>query len=187
MSKFNEATLEAAIIELFEENVKYTHVHGSFIHKKINEVLLKDDFIKHLLLSYADKGITKDEAELVFKKVENISNLPLYEANREFTRLLMNGAILKRLDSSKKDFHYTLIDFNNIDNNFYKIVNQLEIKGSETRIPDAIVYVNGLPLVVMEFKSAVKENTTIKNAYDQLTIRYRRCIFFDCRFELHNH
>lgn len=176
MSKFNEATLESAIIELFKDNVQYEHVHGSYIHKKLNEVLLKEDFINHLLICYADKGITKDEASLIFKNVKNIANLPLYEANREFTRLLMNGAILKRLDSSKKDFHYYLIDFNNVDNNNFKIVNQLEIKGLEPRIPDAIVYINGLPLIVMEFKSAVKENTTIKNAYDQLTVRYRRCI-----------
>ena len=52
----------------------------------------------------------------------------------------------------------------------------MEIKSNETRIPDAIVYINGLPIVVFEFKSAVKENTTIKNAYDQLTIRYKRSI-----------
>ncbi|MBO7225417.1 MAG: type I restriction endonuclease subunit R, partial [Bacteroidales bacterium] len=50
------------------------------------------------------------------------------------------------------------------------------IKGKEKRIPDAVVYVNGLPLVVFEFKSAVKENTTIKDAFTQLTVRYRRDI-----------
>lgn len=69
-----------------------------------------------------------------------------------------------------------LIDFETKENNLFKIVNQLEIQGYEKRIPDAIVYVNGLPLVVLEFKSAIKENTTIKNAYTQLTVRYRRDI-----------
>ena len=62
------------------------------------------------------------------------------------------------------------------DNNIYRIVNQLEILGYEKRIPDGIVYINGLPLVVIEFKSAVKENTTIKDAYTQLTVRYSRDI-----------
>ena len=176
MSKFTEATLESAIMELFNKNIHYTHVHGSLIHKEKGEVLLKEELVKHLLLTYADKGITKQEALYIVKTVEDIAKLPLYDANREFTRLLMNGADLKRFDSSMKDFHYYLINFNNAVENDFKIVNQLEIKGSETRIPDGIVYVNGLPLVVLEFKSAVKENTTIKNAYDQLTIRYRRSI-----------
>lgn len=176
MSKFTEATLESAIMELFSKNIDYTHVHGSLIHKEKNEVLLKEELVKHLLLTYADKGITKQEALYIVKMVEDISKLPLYDANREFTKLLMNGANLKRFDSSMKDFHYYLINFNDVVKNDFKIINQLEIKGSETRIPDAIIYVNGLPLVVMEFKSAVKENTTIKNAYDQLTIRYKRSI-----------
>jgi type I restriction enzyme R subunit len=62
------------------------------------------------------------------------------------------------------------------DNNIYKFVNQLEIVGSEKRIPDGIVYVNGLPLVVFEFKSAIREEATIYDAFRQLTVRYRRDI-----------
>lgn len=176
MSKFNESTLENAIMELFEQNIGYTHVYGGLIHKEKSEVILKEDLVEHLLISYISEDITKQEAEYIAKKVEDIAKLPLYEANREFTRLIMDGADLTRFDSNKKDFHYYLIDFNNIEINNFKIINQLEIKGNETRIPDAIVYINGLPIVVFEFKSAVKENTNIKNAYDQLTIRYKRSI-----------
>ena len=64
------------------------------------------------------------------------------------------------------------------DHNIYKLVNQLEIEGRETsRIPDAILYINGLPLVVFEFKSAIREDeATIYDAYRQLTVRYRRDI-----------
>ncbi len=62
------------------------------------------------------------------------------------------------------------------DNNIYKFVNQLEIVGSEKRIPDGIVYINGLPLVVFEFKSAVREEATIFDAFNQLTLRYHRDI-----------
>lgn len=62
------------------------------------------------------------------------------------------------------------------DNNIYKFVNQLEIVGTEKRIPDGIVYINGLPLVVFEFKSAVREEATIFDAFNQLTVRYRRDI-----------
>ncbi|CAA0088564.1 Type-1 restriction enzyme R protein [Zhongshania aliphaticivorans] len=60
--------------------------------------------------------------------------------------------------------------------NIYRVVNQLEIEGFERRIPDAILYINGLPLVVFEFKSAVREEATIYQAYEQLTVRYKRDI-----------
>lgn len=176
MTKFNESTLENAIMDLFSQNIGYNHVHGSFIHKEKNEVLLKEDLINFLLMKYSEYEITNQEAELIFKQVESISSLPLYEGNKAFIRLLMEGANFKRLDPAMKDFHYNLIDFGDETSNEYKIVNQLEISGVETRIPDAIVYINGLPVVVFEFKSAIKENTTIKNAYDQLTIRYKRSI-----------
>lgn len=62
------------------------------------------------------------------------------------------------------------------DNNIYKFVNQIEIVGSEKRIPDGIVYINGMPLVVFEFKSAVREEATIFDAFNQLTLRYHRDI-----------
>ncbi|WP_417738968.1 type I restriction endonuclease subunit R [Rosistilla oblonga] len=62
------------------------------------------------------------------------------------------------------------------DDNIYRVVNQLEIEGREKRIPDAILYVNGLPLVVFEFKSAIRENATLHDAWKQLTIRYARDI-----------
>ena len=61
-------------------------------------------------------------------------------------------------------------------NNIYKFVTQLEITGNEKRIPDGIIYINGLPVVVFEFKSAIREEATIYDAYVQLTIRYQRDI-----------
>ncbi|MEX2580537.1 MAG: HsdR family type I site-specific deoxyribonuclease [Verrucomicrobiales bacterium] len=60
--------------------------------------------------------------------------------------------------------------------NIFKIVNQLEIVGHEKRIPDGILYINGLPLVVFEFKSAIREDATIHTAFVQLTTRYKRDI-----------
>lgn len=75
----------------------------------------------------------------------------------------------------------TPIYSNDGTHNIYKIVNQLEIEGyvadgSEKRIPDGILYINGLPLVVFEFKSAIREEATIHEAFVQLTTRYRRDI-----------
>ena len=176
MSKFNEATLENAIMDLFQNDINYTYIHGDEIHKDKEEVLLENEIMQFLLLKYRDKGIKKDEAERIVRDLKDLAKQPIYEANREITRLLTSGADLKRTNPDDKDFHYYLIDFDEPERNNFKIINQLEIKGSETRIPDAIVYINGLPLVVFEFKTAVQENKTIKDAYDQLTNRYRRSI-----------
>jgi type I restriction enzyme R subunit len=95
---------------------------------------------------------------------------------------LSNGFLLKRQDRNQKDILIELIDFSGIDNslqndcNIYKFVSQLEIVGFEKRIPDGILYINGIPLVVFEFKSAIREEATIYDAYNQLTVRYRRDI-----------
>ena len=66
-----------------------------------------------------------------------------------------------------KTFYIELIDFDEPEKNVFKIVNQFEIEGinNQLRIPDGIVFINGIPVVVLEFKSAVKENTTIMDAY----------------------
>ena len=164
--KFTEESLEQAVIELFvSEN--YQHQNGIHIHKEINDVLLRDDLKAYLLNRYSDDDITLNEIESIVRKMEVLPASTLYESNKAIIKMVSDGFVLKREDRSKKDLFIQLIDFNpdNIDNNLFRIVNQLEIQGYEKRIPDAIVYVNGLPLVVIEFKSAVKENTTIKDAY----------------------
>ena len=84
--------------------------------------------------------------------------------------------LLKREDRNEKDCYIQLIDYSEEDNNIYKIVNQLAIKGYEMRITDLILYINGLPLVVFEFKTAIQETANIYNAFEQLTVRYRRSI-----------
>ena len=176
MSFFNESTLEEAIIEHFKNDVFYDHKYGSDLHKEKSEVILEDDLQFYLLRNYLDKKITDIEIKEIINQVKSFSKLSIYEGNKRFSKLLIDGDNFKRNDRREKDFHYNLINFDDPNKNIFKIVNQVEIKGNEIRIPDAIVYINGLPLVVFEFKSAVKENTTIKNAYDQLTIRYRRDI-----------
>ena len=62
------------------------------------------------------------------------------------------------------------------DHNIYKFVSQLEIVGAEKRIPDGIIYINGLPLVVFEFKSSIRAEASVFDAFNQLTVRYRRDI-----------
>lgn len=169
---FNEATLENAIIESLK-NQNYEYVRGDDIHKELSDVLLREDFRTFMILKY---DLTDFEINSLLRRLDNYTNADLYSSNKEIINLIMEGLIIKREDKTKQDLYINFIDYDNPDKNIIKVVNQLEIQGSEKRIPDAIIYINGIPLIVFEFKSAVKENTTIKDAFEQLTIRYTRDI-----------
>lgn len=176
MPAFNEHALEMSIMELFQEE-GYQYVSGDQINREKSDVLLEDDIRSYLLKRYADEGITASEINSIIRELRTFPG-SIYESNKAFFKMLMGGYTLNREDRSEKDLHIDLLNFDDPGNNIFKIVNQVEIIGidGQLRIPDAIVYVNGLPLVVMEFKSAIKENTTIMNAYVQLTVRYKRDI-----------
>ncbi len=197
MNKFTEAKLEQAFIELLE-NEDFPHFLGNTISRADDEVLIEEDLKNYLLNRYKKEQLTEIEAQSIILQLKTLSSADLYESNKRIMRLLADGFILKREDRQQKDIHIELIDYTGIDaqhkskhldkivsepkikygadNNIYKFVNQLEIVGTERRIPDGIIYINGLPVVVFEFKSAIRENATIYDAYKQLTIRYKRDI-----------
>ena len=175
MSIFNEHTLEMAVMELFKDE-GYTYVNGEKIARRdLSEVLLTAELKAFLKKQYHD--ITDSEIDGIIMNLKSISGT-IYEANKTFYQLLCDGFILNREDRNKKDIYISLLDFETPENNIFKIVNQFEIEGmnNQKRIPDAIVFVNGLPLVVIEFKSAVREETTVADAFTQLTVRYKRDI-----------
>lgn len=176
MTNFNEHTLEMSIMELFEDE-KYICLNGKQIHRERTEVLLVDDLKQYLYNKYAKDNITSSEIDNIFLMLCSISGT-IYEANKAVHKKVCNGFTLRREDKTKKDLYIELIDFEAPRNNIFKIVNQFEIEGvgKQLRIPDAIVFINGIPVVVLEFKSAVRENTTIMDAYTQLTVRYRQDI-----------
>lgn len=173
---FNEHALEMSIMKLFEGK-EYTHVMGGNITRKKSEVLLVDDLREYLRKRYSKDKITESEIDSIVLSLRAVSGT-LYECNKTVFRMIQDGFVFNREDRSMKDIYIDLIDYEHPENNIFKIVNQLEIEGYnyQIRIPDGIVYVNGLPIVVLEFKSAIKENTTIMDAYTQLTVRYRRDI-----------
>lgn len=176
MANFNEHTLEMSIMELFKDE-GYVYLNGEQIHREISEVLLVEDLKQYLLGRYAKDNITPSEVDSIVLMLKSISGT-IYEANKAIYKMLCDGFIFNREDRMQKDIHIQLIDFDTAENNIFKAVNQFEIEGiaNQHRIPDGIVFVNGIPVVVLEFKSAVQENTTIMDAYRQLTVRYRRDI-----------
>lgn len=189
--KFTEAQLEQAFIDLLQSQ-EMAHVNGKILrtqetqgvqepptlygHIATENVLLKDVLRGYLAQQYAGEKITTNEINGIIKTLENLPASDLYESNKVLMHKLCNGFVLKREDPKQKDILIHLIDFADTNNNTYTIVNQLAIKGYEMRIPDLIVYINGLPVVVFEFKTAIEENTTIHDAYKQLTVRYKRDI-----------
>lgn len=173
MPHFNEHALEQGIMELFQEE-GYTYSSGDTIQKEASDVLLRDDLMLYLKSQYPD--LSDLELKRVILKLTADMGLSLYGENARIMSLISNGFSIEREDSSKPNIHIRPIDFECVSNNIFRIVNQLEVVGIERRIPDGVVYINGLPVVVLEFKSAVKESATIRDAYTQLTVRYRRDI-----------
>lgn len=197
--KFTEEKLEQVFIELLGQQ-EIPHVHGSTITRSPDEVLIEADLKTFLLAKYEKEQLTENEADQIIRQLKSYAASDLYESNTAIMKLLSDGFILKREDRSQKDLYIQLIDYNGLaafrnpdavqlpnivaegtepygeDRNIYKFVNQFEIVGFEKRIPDGILYINGLPLVVFEFKTAIRENCTIYDAYVQLTTRYKRDI-----------
>ena len=197
--KFTEGKLERAFTELLGQE-GFPHHLGVSIARKPDEVLIEEDLQNFLLTQYASEGITVNEVKSIILQLKSLPASDLYESNKAFLKMLSDGFILKREDRNQKDIYIQFINYTglnkqrqpeadhlisiaaepeegySLDNNIYKFVNQLEIVGSEKRIPDGIAYVNGLPLVVFEFKSAIREEATIYDAFKQLTVRYRRDI-----------
>jgi type I restriction enzyme R subunit len=197
--KFTEAKLEKVFTELLGKE-GFPHHLGITLVRKPDEVLIEEDLRNFLLNEYAAQGISHNEVNSIILQLKSLPASDLYESNKTFLRMLSDGFILKREDRSKKDIYIQLINYTGLnkhrqpnedelisisselgkeygtDTNIYKFVNQLEITGNELRIPDGIIYINGLPLVVFEFKSAIREEATIFDAWKQLTVRYRRAI-----------
>jgi type I restriction enzyme R subunit len=173
--KFTEAKLEAAFTELLD-NEGYPHAFGNALTRAPEEVLLVEDVKAFLLQHYQHEGITDNEVQSIVMQLQALSATDLYESNKTFLKMLADGFALKREDRSKKDIWVYLLDYGAKDTNTYRFVTQMEIIGTEKRIPDGIIYINGLPLVVFEFKSAIREDATLHDAFVQITTRYTRDI-----------
>ncbi len=195
--KFTEEKLEKVFTELLEVE-GFPHHLGNTIIRSVDDVIIESDLLNYLLTKYTSQNLTQSEAKSIVLQLRSLPSGDLYESNKTILRWLSDGFILKREDRNQKDIYIELIDYNGLesqlaspdldillaeskeqypaDSNIYKFVNQLEIVGNEKRIPDGIIYINGLPLVVFEFKSAIREEAAIHDAFTQLTVRYKRDI-----------
>ena len=122
-------------------------------------------------LGQLNPDLPPEALEDAFRKVTRIDAPLLINRNQGFHRMLVEGVAVEyaRKDGSIGGAQVRMFDFENPDINDWLAVNQFTLcEGQHTRRPDVIVFVNGLPLAVIELKNAVDENATIWNAFDQL-------------------
>lgn len=173
--QFTEAQLEAAIIELFQQQ-GYIYVHGEKIHRQYEDILLEDDLRSFLQERYAHEGLSETETQKIINQLTFIPASPLYEGNRAAFWLVNEGFDLQRDNLSKVALHIDYIDFDHPENNIFKVVNQYSVQGERLRRPDMLVFINGIPIAIFEFKSAINEDANVHDAWEQITIRYTRDI-----------
>lgn len=163
----NEEAYENSIIELFEE-LGYTHVYGPDVEAR--------DFTSPLYEAVLTNALHQinpnlpDEAinEALFK-LKNFENAELTQKNAVFMDYLQNGITVRYTEKDEpRDTIVYLIDYENPDNNSFIVANQWTfIENSEKR-PDVLLFINGLPLVLMELKSPSREETDASEAYRQI-------------------
>ncbi len=104
--------------------------------------MLKEDLRAFLLTRYDD--LEEIELESIINELAYQSTSNLYESNKRICKLLSDGLIFKRNNPAKKDLRIRYIDIDSVKLNRFKIINQLEIQGTELRIPDLILYINDI-------------------------------------------
>lgn len=167
--KFTESSLEVAIIEQLTE-LGYDYAIDTdqwslsrSLYSFINEELLLDR------LTAINPGVKTDILEQTIAMLKNIDNPSLFERNHIVHKWLTDGIQVEDYHSDVNPL-IRFIDFDNIKNNVFQVANQLKFKESRNlRIPDVILFVNGIPLVIFELKSIeYNEDTFIERAYEQL-------------------
>ncbi|MDD3397638.1 MAG: type I restriction endonuclease subunit R [Clostridia bacterium] len=135
--------------------------------RKLDEFI--DEEVLHAQLIKINKGIKLALIDDAIYSIKRISNPMLFERNRIFHEYLVKG-IEVETGNEQSNPTIKLIDFDNPENNLFNVANQLKFnEKGQTRIPDVLVFINGLPLIIFELKSPeYREDTFLQNAYDQL-------------------
>ena len=164
---FTEESFENVVIDYLKE-LNYDYIHGSNLTRDNKEVLLLENLKTNLI--NINKEIPESSIDYAIKKIQNFETNDVFTNNKLFHKYLTEGIEITEFINGKTVYHTVkLIDFDNIKNNEFLVVNQLEIVEDDIKkIPDIIVYVNGIPLVCMELKSTSREEVNIEDAYKQL-------------------
>lgn len=165
---FKEASLENIVIEYLKE-LDYEYIHGSNLNNDSKEVLLLDRLENKL--TEINKGVPQSSIKEAIRKIRTFETNDVFTNNKIFHKYLTEGVEVTDFIDGKTEYNTVkLIDYSDAENNDYLVVNQVEVNEDDVvkKIPDVIVYINGIPVVLMELKSTSREEVTIEDAYKQI-------------------
>lgn len=173
--KFYESEYEAALIALLQE-VGWNYTHGSNLHRCNDELLLTEDLSGFLLSRHPE--LEPDDVTNIIDHLRHASGQTHFDRLRATYHLLVDGYRYTR-QSDGKAFDIAYIDFDKVECNCFRAVNQFVVgygQVGDIRIPDVLLFVNGIPLCIFELKNPTDATATIADAYEQIHTRYMRDI-----------
>ena len=164
---FTEELFEQAVIELFQ-NMGYTHIYAPNMDRDYTSPLLDSILLDSLVK--LNKGLPLDAINEAIAKLRNLDTGSLLQKNMQFMDYLQNGVPVRYfVKGEERTSIVYLLDYKKVTNNSFYVVNQFTyIENGNTRRPDIILFINGLPLVLMELKSPSKDEVNAENAYKQI-------------------
>lgn len=174
--KYYESDYEEALIDLLVQQ-GWEYKHGGSIARNNRETLLIDDLTDYLTKRYDD--LQSSDIEEIINRLRFVSGQTHFELLRNTYYLMRDGFRYTR-NQDGKIFDIEFVDFElNNENNIYRCVNQFEVGyglKNDVRIPDVLLFINGIPLCIFELKNPTDFNATIADAYEQIHTRYKRDI-----------
>lgn len=165
--KFTEDAYEQTLIALFRDELGYAYECGYEVERDYREPFHRADLVASM--RRLNPSLPADAMEQGVKQITNISIGTLEQNNEQFTLWMQNGLEVGYLqDGEERTALMRLIDYERPERNLFKVVNQWRVEEYKNKRCDMVVMVNGLPLVVVELKSAVSEDATIDDAYKQI-------------------
>ena len=174
--KYYESQFEEATIELLTE-AQWQYTFGDELHRKFTDPLIEDDLRAFLNAQYAKKKLTEAEMDNVVANLRNVGGQNDYYASQNAFLLYRDGYDFTYSDNRGTPFRLEYIDFEHPNRNIFRCVNQFVMEqGQENRRPDILLFVNGIPVCIIELKNPTKANVTIRDAHTQICTRYMRDI-----------
>ena len=164
---FREEDYEKSLIELFQNDLEYEYVYGPDIVRDFYSPFYEDVLIESLYR--INHGATNDAIQDALFKLKNFENGELVQKNAIFMDYLQNGIPVRYfVDGEERSSIVYLVDYKNSENNSFVVANQWTFIENSNKRPDLILFLNGLPIVLMELKSPSREETDASEAYRQL-------------------
>lgn len=163
---YKEANYENSIVELFR-NMGYRHVYGPKIERDFYSPLYDEELIAALYR--LNPSMPEAAIQDALYKLKNFENAELFQKNELFMNYLQNGIEVKYFvnDEECSGLVY-LLDYKKPDNNHFVVANQWTFIENSNKRPDVILFLNGLPLVLIELKSPAREETDASEGYLQI-------------------